>query len=79
VTKRLAPSAALETAIEELLSQGLGDAEQLAEVGRLGARLVLQRALEDEVAGVLGACPLRALSPGSGVSQRGPAAAGADG
>jgi len=54
VTKRLAPSAALETAIEELLSQGLGDAEQLAEVGRLGARLVLQRALEDEVAEFLG-------------------------
>ncbi|HVB76416.1 MAG TPA: transposase, partial [Candidatus Nitrosotalea sp.] len=54
MTKRLAPSAALETAIEELLSQGLGDAEQLAEVGRLGARLVLQRALEDEVAEFLG-------------------------
>jgi len=54
LTKRLAPSAALETAIEELLSQGLGDAEQLAEVGRLGARLVLQRALEDEVAEFLG-------------------------
>lgn len=52
--KRVAPSAALEAAIEELLSEGLGDSEQLAEVGRLGARLVLQRALEEEVADYLG-------------------------
>ena len=52
--KRVAPSAALEAAIEELLSEGLGDSEQLAEVGRLGARLVLQRALEEEVAEFLG-------------------------
>lgn len=52
--KRVAPSAALEAAIEALLSQGLGNAEQLAEVGRLGARLVLQRALEEEVVEFLG-------------------------
>jgi hypothetical protein len=50
VKSRVAPSAALESAIEELLSQGLGDGEQLAEIGRLGARLVLQRAIEEEVA-----------------------------
>ena len=50
MNKRVAPSAALEAAIDELLSDGLGDAERLAEVGRLGARLVLQRALEEEVA-----------------------------
>jgi len=54
VKKRVAPSAALEAAIEELLREGLGDSEQLAEVGRLGARLVLQRALEEEVAEFLG-------------------------
>jgi hypothetical protein len=54
VKKRVAPGAALEAAIEELLSEGLGDSEQLAEVGRLGARLVLQRALEEEVADYLG-------------------------
>jgi len=53
VKKRVAPSAALEAAIEELLSGGLGDSEQLAEVGRLGTRLVLQRAVEDEVADFL--------------------------
>ncbi|HVD01240.1 MAG TPA: transposase [Candidatus Dormibacteraeota bacterium] len=52
--KRVAPSAALEAAIDELLSEGLGDSEQLAEVGRLGARLVLQRAVEEEVADYLG-------------------------
>jgi len=54
VKKRLAPSAALEAAIDELLSEGLGDSERLAEVGRLGARLVLQRAVEDEVTEFLG-------------------------
>ena len=51
---RVAPSTVLESAIEELLSQGLGDAEHLAEIGRLGARLVLQKALEEEVASFLG-------------------------
>jgi len=54
VKKRVAPSAAMEAAIDELLSDGLGDAERLAEVGRLRARLVLQRALEEEVAEFLG-------------------------
>ena len=52
--KRVPPSAVLEAAIDELLSEGLGDAEQLAEIGRLGARLVLQRALEEEVSEFLG-------------------------
>lgn len=47
---RVAPSARLEEAIEGLLAEGIGDGEKLAEIGRLGARLVLQRALEEEVA-----------------------------
>ena len=48
---RIAPSARLEAQIAELLSSGLGeDGEHLAELGRLGARLVLQRAVEEEVA-----------------------------
>src|SRR2546423_1143597 len=51
---RIAPSAALEAAIEELLAEGLGDGERLAEIGRLGARLVLQRAVEEEVTAFLG-------------------------
>src|SRR6266705_2593778 len=52
---RIAPSARLEQQIEELLTNGLGkDGEHLAELGRLGARLVLQRAVEEEVAAFLG-------------------------
>jgi transposase-like protein len=51
---RTAPSARLQAQIEALLSDGLGDAEKLAELGRLGARLVLQRAVEDEVTAFLG-------------------------
>src|SRR6185503_15727852 len=53
--QRIAPSARLEAQIAELLTQGLvDDGERLAEVGRLGARLVLQRAVEDEVTAFLG-------------------------
>ena len=47
LNKRVALSADLESAIEELL----GDAERLAEIGRLGARLVLHRAVEKRQAG----------------------------
>src|SRR5215510_16406852 len=53
--QRIAPSARLEAQIAELLTQGLADdGERLAELGRLGTRLVLQRALEDEVTAFLG-------------------------
>src|SRR5919198_431724 len=52
---RIAPSVRLEQEIEELLTKGLGEAgEHLAELGRLGARLVLQRAIDEEVAAFLG-------------------------
>src|ERR1700704_6388713 len=52
---RIAPSARLEQQIEELLTTGFGEAgEHLAELGRLGARLVLQRAVDEEVAAFLG-------------------------
>jgi putative transposase len=52
---RIAPSARLEQQIEELLTKGLGEAgEHLAELGRLGARLVLQHAVDEEVAAFLG-------------------------
>ena len=51
---RVAPSARLEAQIAELLGSGLGEVgEQLVELGRLGARLVLQRAVEDEVTAFL--------------------------
>jgi len=52
--ERIAPSAVLEAQIADLLSQGIDDNEQLAELGRLGTRLVLQRAIEDEVTAFLG-------------------------
>jgi putative transposase len=53
--ERIAPSARLEVQIEELLSDELAaNGEKLAELGRLGARLVLQRAVEDEVTAFLG-------------------------
>ena len=52
--RRIAPSTRIEEAIEEVLLSGIGDAERLAELGRLGAQLVLHRALEEEVAAFLG-------------------------
>ena len=46
--ERIAPSARLEAQIAELLGDELAaNGEKLAEVGRLGARLVLQRAVEE--------------------------------
>ena len=54
MSTRIAPSAALEAAIEEFLAEGLGDGGRLAAIGRLGARLVLQRAVEEEVTAFLG-------------------------
>ena len=54
MTTRTAPSATLEAAIEELLADGVEDGERLTEIGRLGARLVLQRAVEEGVTAFLG-------------------------
>jgi putative transposase len=54
VKSRVASSVAVEAAIEELLAEGLPDPERLAELGRLGARLVMQRAVEEEVEDFLG-------------------------
>jgi putative transposase len=54
VNKRVAPSVELEAAIERLLAEGLADAERLGELGRLGARLAIQRAVEEEVDAFLG-------------------------
>jgi putative transposase len=52
---RIAPSARLEAQIAELLGDELAaNAEKLADLGRLGARLVLQRAVEEEVTAFLG-------------------------
>jgi len=50
VEQRIAPSVQIEAAIEAVLAGGLGDPDALSTLGRLGAQLVLQRAVEDEVA-----------------------------
>ena len=52
--RRIAPSARIEEAIERVLLDGLDEPDRLTELGRLGAQLVLQRAVEDEVAAFLG-------------------------
>ncbi len=52
--RRIAPSTKIEAAIEEVLLGGLDDADRLTELGRLGAQLVLQRAVEEEVTAFLG-------------------------
>ena len=51
--QRIAPSVQIEAAIEAVLAGGLGDPDALSTLGRLGAQLVLQRAVEDEVAAFL--------------------------
>jgi transposase-like protein len=50
---RIAPSARLEIKIAEVLAGGIADTDRLAEIGRLGAQLVLQRAVEEEVSAFL--------------------------
>ena len=52
--RRIAPSAKIEAAIEQVLLAGPADPDRIAELGRLGAQLVLQRAVEEEVAAFLG-------------------------
>jgi putative transposase len=64
---RIAPSARLEAQIAELLGDELAaNAEKLAELGRLGARLVLQRAVEDEVTAFLGRARYQRTDAASG-------------
>ncbi len=43
--RRIAPSVQIEAAIEAALLDGLSDPDRLGELGRLGARLVLDRPL----------------------------------
>jgi transposase-like protein len=52
--RRIAPSVQLEEEIARLLEAGITDPEKLSEIGRLGARLILQRAVETEVESFLG-------------------------
>lgn len=52
--RRIAPSTRIEEAIERVLLDGIGGPDQLSQLGRLGAQLILQRAVEDEMAAFLG-------------------------
>jgi len=54
VDRRIAPSVQIEAVIEAALLTGLEEPDRLTELGRLGARLVLQRAVEDELEAFLG-------------------------
>src|SRR5579859_4092712 len=50
VRRTVPPSAEIEARIEQMLSVGVGESprESLSELARLGARLIIQRAVEDE-------------------------------
>lgn len=48
--RRIGPSDRLEEAIEDLLGEGFSDPVRLAQLGRLGAQLVIQRGVDAEVA-----------------------------
>src|SRR5213593_580809 len=56
VRRTVPPSAEIEARIEQLLAVGVGDnpRESLSELARLGARLIIQRAVEDEFDAWLG-------------------------
>jgi transposase-like protein len=54
VERRIAPSVQIEAAIEAALAGGVAGPDQLSQLGRLGAQLILQRAVEDEVEAFLG-------------------------
>jgi hypothetical protein len=46
VDRRIPPSARIEADIEALLLAGTDQPDRLSELGRLGAQLILQRAVE---------------------------------
>src|SRR5918996_4319439 len=56
VRRTVPPSAEIEEQIDRLLAVGVGDSprESLSELARLGARLIIQRAVEDEFDAWLG-------------------------
>jgi putative transposase len=56
VRRTVPPSAEIEARIEQMLSVGVGESprESLSELAKLGARLIIQRAVEDEFDAWLG-------------------------
>ena len=71
--RSIAPSVRIEAAIEAALLNGLEEPDRLSELGRLGARLVLQRAVEDELEAFLGRARYERTetAAGSGLDRRG--------
>ena len=49
VERRIAPSARIEDAIEAVLLDGISGPDELSQLGRLGAQLILQRAVDAAV------------------------------
>ena len=52
--EKVAPSERFRRELDEVLAGVAGEEDAIETVGRLGARLILQQALEDEVTGFLG-------------------------
>ncbi len=52
--EKVAPSERFRRELDEVLAGVGGEEDPIETVGRLGARLILQQALEDEVTGFLG-------------------------
>jgi hypothetical protein len=50
VERRVAATVPLEEELDRVLSEGILDSARLGEIARLGARLIIQRSLEEEVA-----------------------------
>jgi putative transposase len=75
VRRTVPPSAEIEEQIENLLAVGVGEnpRESLSELARLGARLIIQRAVEDEFDAWLGRARYERRGPGA----RGPGDEGA--
>jgi hypothetical protein len=51
---RVAPSERFRRELDDVVAGAEGEADPLERIGRLGARLILQQALEDEVTEFLG-------------------------
>jgi hypothetical protein len=81
VRRTVAPSAEIQVEIDKLLGRGLVDDPQrmLSELARLGARLIIQRTVEDEFDSWLGRARYeRRPEAGPGKRNRVPSPARAD-
>lgn len=66
MNSRVAASERLVHQIEQVLLEGVADPDRLNQLGRLGAQLVLQRAVEDEVTAFLSRARYQRLDAGHG-------------